>query len=488
MKRAFAFALLWFGCAAAVAAPNLTNPSFESANLGRNVWLYRPTTITGWTLSNNSGACNGRSPWGSRAQDGQQYCFIQSAGNPGRISQSVSGFVPGQTYRVRHWMQNRSGSAANQIDVQIDNVSIGTPTAGYAGIWIEYTSDWFTATNLTHVLSFVGQSTTNDFSCILDNVAIESGPVAFGPLSNTSFESPDYGTGRMYDNPKGSTLAWTFAPGSGIANGFTNVGDAAALGQQYAYIGQSTSVSQPVGQLDPTKEYAVRFSAVKARNTPAQQITGSFDNLLFNESSVPGSTWSEFATRPFEPTATEGRFSFGGGTVSAAISLIDAVRWFETTPLPLTNMSIDRGAIVSGDLDSLRQSDDQRLVLKPALVLQATDPPIALTVSGHAPSSHLDYIAVRLEGFASSNGLTAKMEIYDFEDGIYLDGGTQLVRGTDRVTAIVHTEDSNAFVNPLTGETRVRLNLRVVGPLNTADWRYHIDRVAFSIEEFGGQN
>ena len=160
-----------------------TNFGFEFPHIGPGNYQYNPGGEA-WTFNGLSGNGSGLIANGSgfgnpNAPEGAQAAFVQSFGV---ISQTLSGFAPGTVYRITYSAAQRSGASQHggeSWNVDIDNSPIKSNSPGPT-IYTTYTAT-FTATAVTHTLSFVGTDLAGgDNTVFIDNVIISP---ALNPVS-----------------------------------------------------------------------------------------------------------------------------------------------------------------------------------------------------------------------------------------------------------------------------------------------------------------
>jgi choice-of-anchor C domain-containing protein len=187
LSRLTHVASLLFIATGFVVGQNVINGSFEAGiDPGVSTTLEAPdgTTITGWTLQSGS-----IDYIGTRWMAGEGSRSLDMTGvSAGTILQSVSGFTPGQTYRLSFLMaaNTEGGDIVKSLKARIGPVAQtfsfdGTGLSGGNMGWSQRTMD-FTATNSTMELSF---ESLHDglYGPALDNVAIT--PVTSTPPALT---------------------------------------------------------------------------------------------------------------------------------------------------------------------------------------------------------------------------------------------------------------------------------------------------------------
>ena len=158
------------------------NPGFELPVLaaGTNAEPLSPAYV--WTGEPGLGVANGNSDWGTAAEAGSQYAFLQSSYvnvyQQGSCQQTVSGFTIGQSYEVTFWMAQRTGlfpTAGTAVSLTANSTVIFPATLPTAdGNWKQFTSTPFIATKGSYTFEFLAAvplSGTNQ-ATLLDEVHI----------------------------------------------------------------------------------------------------------------------------------------------------------------------------------------------------------------------------------------------------------------------------------------------------------------------------
>jgi hypothetical protein len=172
--------LIWLCALSRATAQTVGNSSFETPSLPANSFSYDPSGGT-WTFAANAGIINapGGGFVGPSAPDGSQYAFLQSANNPGALSQSITFSLAG-TYQLSYLVAARSdnglGAAGNlSYQVLLDSTVIGND-ATVSGQPFTSRSFNFVASSGSHTLTFEPIANEVDNTAFLDVVAIQPVP------------------------------------------------------------------------------------------------------------------------------------------------------------------------------------------------------------------------------------------------------------------------------------------------------------------------
>jgi autotransporter-associated beta strand protein len=202
----------WHTRVASFSLDTTTNFGFELPHLGPGSYQYNPSgeawTFNGTSPSGSGIVANGSGFSNPNAPEGTQAAFVQSYGT---ITQTLPGFTPGTLYTITYSAAQRSGGSQHggeSWNVDIDNTPIKTNNPGSTS-YTTYTAT-FTATAVTHNLSFVGTDLAGgDNTVFIDNVVISP---ALNPVSPSV----------AVTNPTNNTGYGAFAPVNLTASVTTN--------------------------------------------------------------------------------------------------------------------------------------------------------------------------------------------------------------------------------------------------------------------------
>ena len=149
-------------------------------------------------------------------------------------------------------------------------------------------------------------------------------------------------------------------------------------------------------------------------------------------------------------------------------------------PDPDTTTPIDfnafRGFYDSGDLDSLLESDDDKLCYNPGITLSQTEAPITLDFTGTLPTDSPASLDVTIESAANTVGLELTISFWNYNTNswdVVGVAGQSLNDDMVRTFAGVPAD----HVEPGTGEVRTRYEVRVVSFIFVFPWLDCVDHV-----------
>ena len=135
-----------------------------------------------------------------------------------------------------------------------------------------------------------------------------------------------------------------------------------------------------------------------------------------------------------------------------------------------------RGSVISGNLASLQNSDNDRLVLRPGAVFSNAEPPIQVILNAIAPTSSPSGFSFSLESNASIPNAEQKISLWNFKDEVYEVLDTRLATTSDDTVTVNVTTNTARFIQPLTMAIRARVGFGTRGPTFVYPWLARIDK------------
>ncbi|MDQ2986132.1 MAG: hypothetical protein M3R13_05355 [Armatimonadota bacterium] len=162
----------------------------------------------------------------------------------------------------------------------------------------------------------------------------------------------------------------------------------------------------------------------------------------------------------------------------------DAVIWTRQFDLIYaTTMSVQPGVLISGNLVSLQNSDDDKLRASPGIVFSISVPPVQVTVEGTSPSSDPASLDFVFDGAVSSPSVEHSIQFYNFESGQFETLYQRFGSTVDTYALASATGDVSRFVEPGTRRVRAKMTYRVLAPVFAYPWRVEIDRGIWMISQ-----
>ncbi|MDQ2985678.1 MAG: trypsin-like serine protease [Armatimonadota bacterium] len=179
------------------------------------------------------------------------------------------------------------------------------------------------------------------------------------------------------------------------------------------------------------------------------------------------------------PNAPQYGSILGSARVSTYRPWIDSIMPREVRPTTLTPV---RWNLVNGNLASLFMPDDNRITAQPAIVFTTAQAPVEFIISATSPTLTTTRLAFAYEGSASSSGIHAKIELFNFSSGAYETVSNQACTTADSIIETVITSNPDRFIQDNTGEVRTRISARAMAPVFSLPWNYRVDRAVWNIK------
>jgi len=146
-----------------------------------------------------------------------------------------------------------------------------------------------------------------------------------------------------------------------------------------------------------------------------------------------------------------------------------------------TTITMDRGSIFAGGVTQLANSDDNRLQLRPGVVLSSSDHPIRARISAVSPHLVPSTIKVIVESQGSAAGISQVVEMFVPGTATWeqINAGTMTVNNDGTVEVNI-TTNAARFVDG-SGNIVLRLSYRATQPVLTFPWTARIDRAVWVV-------
>lgn len=186
---------------------------------------------------------------------------------------------------------------------------------------------------------------------------------------------------------------------------------------------------------------------------------------------------SIFSSSEANSISHDGEFVYvvGSGHVSS-INRQEALMWISREVAP-TSFSVLRGSVYTGDLSSLQNRDDNRLVLRPGPVLSTSQPPVQIVFDATAPTASPNGFSFSVESSASFGNAQQGIALWNYTTGAYDLLDTRLVKVTDDVAYVTVQTNPSRFIQPGTLAIRALVTYRALGPSLSFPWSSRIDKV-----------
>ncbi len=145
-----------------------------------------------------------------------------------------------------------------------------------------------------------------------------------------------------------------------------------------------------------------------------------------------------------------------------------------------SNFNIIRGLLQSGGLLEVTDSDDQRMFVNPGLVLNSFKAPIRIEFAGTAFSGSSNQFVFRMESMASTPGLQQRIELFNYNSGIFELFDTRDSTTNDTIAEVVIAVNPEHYVDQENLEVKAQVSWMVTGPILQYPWTIGIDQIVWS--------
>jgi hypothetical protein len=139
-----------------------------------------------------------------------------------------------------------------------------------------------------------------------------------------------------------------------------------------------------------------------------------------------------------------------------------------------------RGLGVSGTVDSLCGSDDDRLVTRPDVFLATFVPPVQIEVEGASVTTSPSSMRLRIESSANSASILQRVRLFNFETNAYETIDSRTMPTSDGVVEVELSGDVSRFVSG-DGTVRALIQCQQTNPTLPPTWRAGIDEVRWTL-------
>jgi glucose/arabinose dehydrogenase len=145
-----------------------------------------------------------------------------------------------------------------------------------------------------------------------------------------------------------------------------------------------------------------------------------------------------------------------------------------------TSFDVQPGVIESGNLASLQSSDDNRMVLRPGVVLISNQPRIRLFVSTTSPFLNPVSFEFKVESHATSASIQQTIAI-EKDDGTFESFTPNQMSLTDQVATVSITSNVADYIRN-DGTITARVSYIATGPVLLYPWKTRVDQTLWSIQ------
>lgn len=144
-----------------------------------------------------------------------------------------------------------------------------------------------------------------------------------------------------------------------------------------------------------------------------------------------------------------------------------------------TELQIMRGRVLSGNLQSLWDSDDDALHLQPGFVLSSEESPIQIVLTSAVPVNTTDEFRFTVESSADTPNTRQMIQLYNYTAGQYETIDSRLLPTSDTITEVIITKNPTRFIHPTTRQVKAKILFQPAGIMLRFPWIARLDWVVF---------
>lgn len=164
------------------------------------------------------------------------------------------------------------------------------------------------------------------------------------------------------------------------------------------------------------------------------------------------------------------------GVIDADYALV--VTGIASRLLP-TNITLERGIALGGTSADTQTSNNVSWVLRPGIVFSTSEAPISVVADYTSPTSTLTRLDVTLEAMANQGNIGQRIELFNWNTNSYDMVDSRNATTSDSVVTATQNAPA-AYVNG-SGNIRVRVSYKTVGPVFSYPWTASIDQLRLVI-------
>ena len=145
------------------------------------------------------------------------------------------------------------------------------------------------------------------------------------------------------------------------------------------------------------------------------------------------------------------------------------------------NVVVFRGVHVSGNLNSVQESDDNDLCFEPGIVLSPLEAPVTLDFIGTSPDESPASLKVTVESTANTVGLALRFKFWNFDTDSW-DSVGGVGQSFNNDVSVTLAGNPAVHIEQGTGEVRTRYEVRVDSLIFIFPWTNCVDHVFWTIE------
>nr|MDQ2985503.1 hypothetical protein [Armatimonadota bacterium] len=290
------------------------------------------------------------------------------------------------------------------------------------------------------------------------------------------------GAAWIFGEPDVNLTPTTGGHASGVHSG-QQVGVAVVGGEGHASLWTGSAESWVDLHPQGLNQYSEAYDVFAGRQVGYSGSGAGTDRaILWYGTAQSAVVLHDFLTTAFVQSRASGVWVDGDRTYvsgwgrNQTIGRYEAVMWVSQTVAP-ASFSMIRGTVFSGNLASLLNSDNNRLVMRPGFVFSVGEPPVQVRFNGIAPTASPNGFSFSVESSASFGSAEQKVWLWNYVLGGYELLDTRLATTTDDVVTVTVRTNPSRFIQPGTLAIRALVSYRAIGPAFAYPWSARVDKV-----------
>lgn len=170
---------------------------------------------------------------------------------------------------------------------------------------------------------------------------------------------------------------------------------------------------------------------------------------------------------------------FGAGRINQFKAVQAALATTQVSSEP-TSYTINRGSLISGNLQSLIASDGNLFVVQNGIVASSPDYPIDLVVRSTSPWDNASEISIVLESQVSTAGLSRRVQAFNYTSNSWVTIHEDVPTTTMQSISIPIPGNPSQFIAG-NRQMQIQVQIRTAGPVVSSNWTTSIDQVAWNL-------
>ena len=160
---------------------------------------------------------------------------------------------------------------------------------------------------------------------------------------------------------------------------------------------------------------------------------------------------------------------------------IDSITHGGLGRLAPNNISILRGLVLSGNLQSIIESDDVYVTARPGITFSTSEAPLQIILDSTSTAGATTELRFTLESRAAASNINQRIELFNFATGVYDLIDLRAAPTTDTALTFIISANPSEYVEPTTRALKAKISYKAAGPVFSYPWLVHIDQAQWRV-------